>query len=93
MGSYKITSAYLPGLAKLAEECAEVAQSAAKIIGGCDSHDQLAHLEEEMGDAYAALRFFIDNNPDFSWARIAVRADEKSIRWDEKRARRSVTNG
>lgn len=93
MGSYKITSAYLPGLAKLAEECAEVAQSAAKIIGGCDSPDQLAHLEEEMGDTYAALRFFIDNNPDISWERIANRANEKSIRWDTKRARSLAQNG
>lgn len=91
--AYGITSKERPGLAKLAEECSEVAQSAAKIIGGCDSADQLAHLEEEMGDAYAALRFFIDNNPDISWNRIANRANEKSIRWDAKRARRPVANG
>lgn len=93
MAHYRITSAYLPGLAKLGEECSEVSQSVAKIIGGCDSPDQLAHLEEEMGDTYAALRFFIDNNPDISWARIAARANEKSIRWDDKRARSLAKNG
>jgi hypothetical protein len=91
--AYRITSQEFPGLAKLAEECSEVSQSAAKIIGGCDSPDQLAHLEEEMGDVYAALRFFIDNNPSISWARIAASANEKSIRWDAKRAKRMAENG
>ena len=70
-----------------------MSQSVAKIIGGCDSPDQLAHLEEEMGDAYAALRFFIDNNPDISWERVANRANEKEMRWNAKRVRSLAQNG
>ena len=93
MGSYRITSAYMPGLAKLAEECSEVSQAAAKIIGGCDSPEQLAHLEEEMGDVFAALRFFLTHNPDISWSRIIDRANEKELRWDTKRAKRMAANG
>jgi NTP pyrophosphatase (non-canonical NTP hydrolase) len=91
--AYKITSNELPGLAKLAEECSEVGQVAAKLMGGCDGPDERAHLEEEMGDVYAALRFFIDNNPDISWHRVADRANEKEIRWNNKRARRIASNG
>jgi NTP pyrophosphatase (non-canonical NTP hydrolase) len=91
--AYKITSQDLPGLAKLAEECSEVSQSAAKIIGGCDTPGQLMHLEDEMGDVYAALRFFIDNNPGISWGRVLERAQEKGIRWDTKHARRFAANG
>lgn len=91
--AYRITSQELPGLAKLAEECSEVAQAAAKIIGGCDTPGQLMRLEDEMGDVYAALRFFITNNPGISWNRIVARSDEKSIRWDAKQARRVAANG
>jgi NTP pyrophosphatase (non-canonical NTP hydrolase) len=91
--AHRITSNELPGLAKLAEECSEVSQAAAKIMGGCDSPDQLAHLEDEMGDVYAALRFFIDNNQDISWHRVAERSNEKEIRWNNKRARRIAANG
>jgi NTP pyrophosphatase (non-canonical NTP hydrolase) len=91
--AYRITSQDLPGLAKLAEECSEVSQAAAKIIGGCDTPGQLMHLEEEIGDVYAAIRFFTDNNPGISWSRIAERANEKSIRWDAKASRRFAANG
>jgi len=91
--AYKITSQDLPGLAKLAEEASEVAQVAAKIIGGCDTPAQLMHLEDEMGDLYAALGFFIGNNPGVSWERIVDRAHEKAIRWEAKQARRLVANG
>jgi NTP pyrophosphatase (non-canonical NTP hydrolase) len=91
--AYKITSQDLPGLAKLAEECSEVAQAAAKIIGGCDTPDQLMRLEEEMGDVYAAMRFFIDNNPGISGGRVLERAQEKGIRWAAKVARRFAANG
>jgi NTP pyrophosphatase (non-canonical NTP hydrolase) len=92
--AYKITSQDLPGLAKLAEECSEVSQAVAKIMGGCDTAEQFLHLEEEMGDVYAALRFFIDNNTsEITWSRIAERANEKSTRWDTKRARRFAQNG
>jgi hypothetical protein len=46
-----------------------------------------------MGDVYAALRFFIDHNPDINWGRIADRSNEKEIRWNTKRARRLAQNG
>jgi NTP pyrophosphatase (non-canonical NTP hydrolase) len=91
--AYRITSREFAGLAKLAEECSEVSQAALKVIGGCETPEQIAHLEDEMGDVYAALRFFLDNNPEISWSRIADRANEKSIRWDTKRARRLAQNG
>ena len=92
MAHYRITSAYLPGLAKLAEECSEVSQSAAKIIGGCDALEQLAHLEEEIGDVFAALAFFMQHN-DLDRERIAMQRKEKQDRWNIKRDRRMAQNG
>jgi hypothetical protein len=50
-------------------------------------------LEEEMGDVYAAMRFFIDNNPGISGGRVLERAQEKGIRWAAKVARRFAANG
>lgn len=91
--AYKLTSQELPGLAKLAEECAEVAQDAAKIMGGCDSPEMFAHLQDEMGDVFAALRFFINHNPDVSVVEMANRADEKETRWNAKRAKKVARNG
>jgi NTP pyrophosphatase (non-canonical NTP hydrolase) len=88
--AYRISSAEWPGLAKLAEECSETAQAAAKIIGGCESPEQVKRLEDEIADTYAALRFFIDSNPGINWGGIADRATEKEMRWNAKRARRFV---
>lgn len=88
MSRFRITSDEMPGLAKLAEECSEIAKDACKIMGGADSLEMIEHLMDEMGDVYAALRFFIDHNEGLDLNRIYERANEKEIRWSGKRVRR-----
>ena len=55
-----------PGIAKLAEDCSEVAQVCAKIVGAGGSstgflgEDLKAQLEEEIADAKAAIAYVIE---------------------------------
>ncbi len=88
-GPYSIGSDIWPGLAKVAEECAEVIQVIGKIIaaGGADSHwdgsNLRARLENEIADARAALLFLQAANS-LDAARIGARSDEKLdlfLRW------------
>jgi NTP pyrophosphatase (non-canonical NTP hydrolase) len=67
-GPYSIGSPVWPGIAKLVEETGELNQVLGKIIatggdttyyGGDSLHDKLV---QELGDVFAALRFFIDHN-------------------------------
>jgi NTP pyrophosphatase (non-canonical NTP hydrolase) len=81
-GPYSIGSDHWPGLAKAAEECAEVIQAAGKIIaaGGDGQHwdgsDLRARLEDEIADTRAALRFLeVENLLDEG--RIMNRAADK----------------
>lgn len=81
---YRITSERLPGLAKLVEEAGEVIKDAAKIMGGCADPGAMEHLEDEIGDLYAALYFFTTENP-VNNGRIGSRSIEKLKRWTDKR--------
>lgn len=82
---YRITSDKFPGLAKLVEECGEVVKDGAKIMGGCKDPDLLEHLTLEIGDVYAALRFFLDHNPEVDWDTVLNRVEEKLDRWGTRR--------
>lgn len=69
MSQYAIASKHWPGLAKLIEECGEVVQAAAKIIGtnGTMVYDDQAAVDEyalldEIGDVLAAIEFFAKRN-------------------------------
>jgi len=67
-GPYSIGSRHWPGLAKVAEECAEVIQVIGKIIAanGADAHwdgsGLRTRLEDEVADAQAALVFMAGEN-------------------------------
>lgn len=56
-------------------------------MGGCGDPGILVHLEDEIGDVYAALHFFIEHNA-LDNDRISRRVDEKLTRWNAKRERR-----
>ena len=94
IGPYSIGSPKWNGLAKLMEECAEVIQIGAKLIG---SNGDVQHweggvpldqrLEKEIGDVYAAARFMIGKNS-LSLVNITVTANTKKARfetWDKER--------
>lgn len=83
---YRTNSETWAGLAKLVEECSEVIQAAAKIMGGCDSPEHIAHLEDEIGDLGAALYFFGSNNA-VDHGRILARTNFKLTRWNARRER------
>lgn len=66
---YAIGSKHWPGLSKLIEELGELLQVAGKLMatGGDPNHwsgDLIAMFEEELGDAEAAIDFFVDRNAD-----------------------------
>lgn len=68
-GPFSLGSKIWPGIAKLVEESGEVLQVCGKLqgTGGETKHwdggeDLKVRLEEEIGDALAALSFVIDNN-------------------------------
>jgi len=67
-GPYSIGSGHWPGLAKVAEECAEVIQVVGKIIAAngepahWDGSDLRARLEDEIADARAAMQFVVTEN-------------------------------
>lgn len=67
-GPYSIGSGCWPGLAKVAEECAEVIQVAGKVIaaGGEAAHwdgsDLRERLEDELADVQAAIWFVTEQN-------------------------------
>lgn len=76
-----------PGLAKLAEECAEVVQVVMKIIGTAGTLEfrdgqriERSRLIEEMGDVVAALRFVQEH------ALTLTERDELHRRANAKRA-------
>jgi NTP pyrophosphatase (non-canonical NTP hydrolase) len=82
---YRVCSIEWPGLAKLVEEAGEVVKEAGKIMGGCDSPERVARLNEELGDLWAAMVFVRSNNLQLDNAVIAAKADEKLNRWYSKR--------
>lgn len=67
-GPYNFNDPTWPGLSKLIEECGEVITIAAKLIatnGGAEhwaEESLYTRLEEEMGDALAAIDFVITHN-------------------------------
>lgn len=79
---YCIGSNDWPGLSKLIEECGEVLQTAGKIIGneGSDVHfsglNLRSDMHNELGDLFAAMNFFIDQNH-LNLTMIQNRRDEK----------------
>ncbi len=81
-GPYSIGSKHWPGLAKLIEECGEVAQVVGKIIAAngaaahWDGSDLTTRLEDEIADTLAALKFAIGAN-NLDEYRIAERAAAK----------------
>lgn len=77
---YRIHSDEWPGLIKLAEECSELSHAALKIMGGTDSPEQVAHLEDEIGDVFASLAFLMQHN-DLNRPRISSRRKMKQDRW------------
>ena len=68
MSLFDFGSRTWPGIAKLMEECAEVVQVAAKLVmtQGREEHwggrNLRAWLEEEIGDALAAINFTIESS-------------------------------
>lgn len=65
---FGIGSLQWPGLAKLAEECAELLQVLGKVIAYPDQPEHpdgtntLEKLHEEIGDLAAAVDFFVEKN-------------------------------
>lgn len=95
MSDYDIGSEFWPGLAKMAEEAAEVGQVIAKIIavGGdrtyFDGTDLIDRLVEELGDFHAARSYFLTHNPNVSAKAVAERAQVKYAlfqKWHEDHA-------
>lgn len=86
---FAIGSKVWPGLSKLMEECGEVLQIVGKIVGtgGDTKHwaeENLAtRLEEELGDALAAINFVMDNNPQLRRSAILLRCLEKQQRFEQ----------
>lgn len=83
-GPFSIGSDTWPGLSKLIEECGEVLQVAGKLIatGGSVDHwsglDLDCEMEKELGDALAAIDFFVECN------RLRLRNHVIDARRDEK---------
>jgi NTP pyrophosphatase (non-canonical NTP hydrolase) len=96
-GDYSIGSENWPGLGKVIEECGEVIQEAAKLIavGGEDmphwdgKGTTVGRLEDELGDARAAIAFLLEFNPLLDQQRIADRVMTKLAlfrRWHAENA-------
>lgn len=93
-GDYTIGSNQWNGLSKVIEECAELQQVLAKIIGNSgktnywDSDlDKL--LVEELGDTLATIYFFIENNDCIELEDVLARCKRKTNkfkRWNIKDA-------
>jgi hypothetical protein len=100
-GDYSIGSANWPGLAKVSEECSEVVQAAMKLIamGGEDElhwdgqGTTVTRLEDELGDARAAIAFLLEVNPVLDQRRIFDRTEAKLVlfrHWHAKHADHSA---
>ena len=88
---YCIGSDEWNGLSKLIEELGELLQVSGKVIGsqGCTDHwsgNLTDKFVEEIGDAYAALDFFVQKNFDsYDMTRIETQRYQKEtkfIEWD-----------
>ena len=82
--AFRVQSDTLPGAAKLAEECNETAQVLMKIVGGDNSAKTWSHLEEEIADTIAAIKFFQQHNATDA-AGIKKRVAMKLERWNARR--------
>lgn len=84
-GDFTIGSDVWPGLSKLVEEAGEVLQLCGKLMqrpsGEHWSGDLIAKSQEELGDLYAAIDFFVMANPRLSIAEILARRHEKVARF------------
>lgn len=91
-GDYSIGSRCWNGLSKLVEELAECLVECGKLLGsrGKTDHwsgDLLVRLEDEVADSYAALDFFLGENPQLDVERVWLRRKaklEKFRRWNEE---------
>lgn len=76
-----------PGTSKLIEECGELTQVLAKLIGNRGKTDYWGEvnlserLEEELGDVIAAVTFFIDTNG-LDGDKIIQRSIDKLTKFD-----------
>lgn len=65
---YTVEGSFLPGFAKMGEECNELSQVILKVIGNngsfiyWDDRDLREHLIEEIGDTLNAIKFFMEEN-------------------------------
>jgi len=88
-GDFSIGSRVWPGTSKLIEEMGELQQVLGKLIaiGGATDHwsgDLRKMLVEELGDAMAAIRFFVAQNLTAEEGTfVAIRSDNKLIRFTE----------
>lgn len=88
-GDFSIGSRVWPGTSKLIEEMGELNQVLGKLIavGGATDHwsgDLRKMLVEEIGDAMAAIRFFVDQNLTVEeGTSVAIRSDNKLVRFTE----------
>ena len=95
-----------PGISKLVEEFSEVGQVCGKLLATDGDHSHWdgsnlsLRLEDELGDAQAAMQFVIEHNVQLDANRIAERAANKYhlfVKWHreglEKRAGRGADRG
>lgn len=82
--SFRVQSDNHAGAAKLAEECNETAQVLMKIVGGDNSAKTWSHLEEEIADTLAAIKFFQQHNATNERG-IQKRVAMKLERWNARR--------
>lgn len=88
-GDFSIGSRVWPGTSKLIEEMGELQQVLGKLIaiGGATDHwsgDLRKMLVEELGDAMAAIRFFVAQNLTAEEGTfVAIRSDNKLVRFTE----------
>jgi NTP pyrophosphatase (non-canonical NTP hydrolase) len=87
MNDYCFSTENWPGLSKLIEECGEVTQVAAKIIGRggktdyWGGRDLTADLQAELGDLLAIIEYTIQRN---QLDRFSInRRIEKKLSWYE----------
>lgn len=75
-----------PGLSKVLEECGEVSQVLAKLVGSNGNLDYFGKgsledkIVEELGDLHAAITWFIQHN-DISAKKVARRSQEKQAKY------------
>lgn len=82
-GPYSIGSDHWPGSVKVQEECAELIQAISKMMGAggdtgvhWDGNSILGKIQQEIGDVYAAIDFFLRHNPMVD--RVAIREQFKA---------------